>query len=178
MQSSKSDQELMILLSTDQDSDAWRELYLRHHTNLYRYLARTLDGNVELAEDVAEDVFLKVFEKAKQYNNSYAFSTWLYRMAINLMKNEWRKSSKSSGVDNLQIVTDETPEDILDLDLKKEKINQLLLQLSEAHKDTYVLRYQQCFSTKEVAEILRVSEGTVKSRLFKATQKISKYFNS
>ncbi len=165
------------MLSSKFDKDAWRELYERHHLRLYRFLLRFLNGNEKLAEDITQDVFLKVYDKSNQFNPTFAFSTWLFNMAINQAKNELKKSNRtSSDIPDHQHNT--TPEDLLDKNLKRQKIDELLLKLSEDHRKTYILRYQQGFSTKEVAEILEISEGTVKSRLFKATQLITKYFKN
>ena len=176
MYKNETDKNLIFLLSSEVDKGAWRELYERHHPRLYRFLLRFLNGNEGLAEDITQDVFLKIYDKASQYNSKFAFSTWLFNMAINQAKNEWKKSNRTSVGEVPETISEVTPEDLLDADLKRKKIDELLLQLSEEHRETYILRYQHGFSTREVAEVLEISEGTVKSRLFKATQLITKYF--
>lgn len=176
MYKNETDKSLILLLSSEVDRDAWRELYERHHLGLYRFLLRFLNGNEVMAKDIVHDVFLKIFDKAHQYNSKFAFSTWLFNMAINQAKNEWKKDNRTTVGEVPETTNDVTPEDLLDADLKRKKIDELLLQLSSEHRETYILRYQQGFSTKEVAEAFEISEGTVKSRLFKATQLITKYF--
>ena len=178
MQSKSTDQELMLQLSQNQSKDAWRELYVRHHLRLYHFLLRQLQGNESLAKDVVQDVFLKVSEKSHLFNPQFAFTTWLFNMAVNQTKNEWKRESRVVGNLIPEMKGEKTPEDLLDTKLNKAIIDHLLTQVSEAHRETYILRFQQGFSTKEVAEIQGVSEGTVKSRLFKVTQIITKHFKS
>lgn len=176
MYKEKTDKHLIFLLSENTDIDAWRELYERHHLRLYRFLLRYSNGDEKLAEDITQDVFLKVYDKAHQFNAQYAFSTWLFNIGTNQVKNNWKKNSKNTTSNIPELENHHTPEDILDGDMKRKQIDELLLQLSSDHRETYILRYQQGFSTKEVAEVLEISEGTVKSRLFKATQIITKNF--
>lgn len=163
-------------MASEVDKDAWRELYERHHLRLYRFLLRFLNGNEGQAEDITQDVFLKIYDKAGQYNSKFAFTTWLFNIVLNQAKNEWKKSNRTTAGEVPETPCEVTLEDLLDADLKRKKIDELLLQLSTEHRETYILRYQQGFSTREVAEVLKISEGTVKSRLFKATQLITKYF--
>ena len=176
MYKNDTDKHLVSLLLIEVDKGAWRELYERHHLTLYRFLLRFLNGNEAMAKDIVQDVFVKIFDKAHLYNPKFAFSTWLFNIAVNQAKNEWKKSKRTNVGEVPEIPIETTPEDLLDADLKRKKIDELLLQLSYEHRETYILRYQQGFSTREVAEVLEISEGTVKSRLFKATQLITKYF--
>jgi RNA polymerase sigma-70 factor (ECF subfamily) len=176
MYKNETDKHLIFLLSSEVDKDAWRELYERHHLGLYRFLLRFLNGNEGMAEDIVQDVFVKIYDKAHQYNSKFAFSTWLFNMATNQAKNEWKKNSRNITSQIPEAQHEVTPEEILDAEMKRQKIDDLLLELSPEHRETYILRYQQGFSTREVAEVLDISEGTVKSRLFKATQLITKYF--
>jgi RNA polymerase sigma-70 factor (ECF subfamily) len=178
MKKNSTDKQLMLHLSQNQSKDAWRELYERHHLRLYRFLLRYLEGNEDMAKDLVQDVFVKVHEKAHQFNPKYAFSTWVFNIAVNQAKNEWKRASKTAGNAIPEIQYEGTPDETLDKNLKKEIINQLLQLVSDEHRQTYILRFQQGFSTKEVSDILNVSEGTVKSRLFKITQIITKHFKS
>lgn len=174
------DRELMQLIASEKDRKAWEVLYDRHHTRLFSYFMRLLKGDKSRAEDTLHEVFLKIFEKAWQYNPDYAVSTWIFTVGNNYLKTEWKKESRSQeDIDKIEFVSSTlSPEELTSKSLIKDQINDLLDQVSIEHKETYVLRYQQSFSTKEVAEVLEISEGTVKSRLFKVTQLITKYFQS
>jgi len=174
------DRELMRLISSEKNRKAWEVLYERYHVRLFSYFIRLLKGDKSRAEDLLQDAFLKIFEKAWQYNPDYAVSTWVFTIGANHLKSEWRRENKSQeDVENQEIISSQiSPEEATSKAIIKEQINVLLDQVSLEHKETYILRYQQGFSTKEVADVLEISEGTVKSRLFKVTQLISKYFQS
>lgn len=174
------DRDLMRLISSEKDKKAWEVLYQRYHARLFSYFTRLLKGDTARSEDLLQDTFLKIFEKAWQYNPDYAVSTWIFTIATNHLKTQWRKESKpQEDIENIEAISSQiSPEEATSKSIIKDQINYLLDQVSIEHKETYILRYQQGFSTKEVADVLDLSEGTVKSRLFKVTQLISKYFQS
>ena len=174
------DRELMQLIASEKDRKAWAILYDRHHARLFSYFIRLLKGDKSRAEDALHEVFLKIFEKAWQYNPAYAVSTWIFTVGNNHLRTEWKKENKfQEDIDTIEFVSTQiSPEESTSKAMIKEQINSLLDRVSIEHKQTYVLRYQQGFSTKEVAEVLGISEGTIKSRLFKVTQLITKYFQS
>lgn len=174
------DKELIHLIAKNKDRKAWETLYYRYHIKIFSYFMRLSKGNKSLSEDILQDVFIKLFDKAWQYNSDFAFSTWLFTIASNTLKSTWKKENKiEHGVDHLSTPSSSiSPEDASNEALVKDQIEHILNLVSLEHKETYVLRYQECFSTREVADILETSEGTVKSRLFKVTQLITKHFKS
>ena len=177
----QSDRYLMTCIAQEKDRQAWQTLYERHANRLFSYFMRLLKGNKAFAEDMLQETFIKVFEKAWQYNPDYAFSTWLFSIGSNTLKNEWKRESKKDDfpIEESDFVSSTvSPEESSDQLIIKDQIETILDTVSKEHKETYVLRYQQGFSTKEVAEVLNISDGTVKSRLFKVTQLISKHFQS
>lgn len=173
------DSSLVTLMAKQKSQTAWQLLYERHHQKLFGYIVNSLHGNKTLAEDILHDTFVRVFEKAHLYNAKYQFSTWLFTICTNLIKNEWRRQVTSSEEAlSSEISPLMSPDVAMDKKLMKEQIDSILNTLSELHRDTYTLRYQQGFSTLEVAQILQISEGTVKSRLFKVTQLITSHFKT
>jgi len=158
------------------DQAAFSELYNRYKGRMYYYFYRMLGNSAELANDFLQELFLKLIEKPESYNPAYSFSTWLYSVANNQCKNEYRRrgirqeyhlnEASESQMDFLN-------EAAIEPDRVIEKIFQTLDQLGEEHRSAFVLRYREGFSIKEVAEILELPEGTVKSRLFYAKKMLA-----
>jgi RNA polymerase sigma-70 factor (ECF subfamily) len=165
-----SDNELMQQIVSG-DQAAFSELYLRYKGRMYYYFYRMLGNSAEQANDFLQELFMKLIEKPESYNPTYNFSTWLYSIANNMCKNEYRRRSirmKYQSAESLELKLDFLNESSIEPEQVIEKIFQTLELLGEEHQSAFLLRYREGFSIKEVAEILELPEGTVKSRLFYA----------
>lgn len=165
-----SDNELMRQIVSG-DHAAFSELYVRYKNRLYYYFYRMLGNSAEQANDFLQELFMKLIEKPESYNPSYQFSTWLYSVANNMCKNEYRHRDvrhEYNSLEALEPQIDFPEESSIDQDQVIEKIFQTLELLGEEQRSAFLLRYREGFSIKEVAEILELPEGTVKSRLFYA----------
>lgn len=138
---------------------------------MYYYFYRMLGNSSEQANDFLQELFMKLVEKPESYNPNFSFQTWLFSVANNMCKNEYRRreirkeyQTAEALQTNLDFISDSSvePEQLL------EKIFLTLDQLGEEHRSAFLLRYREGFSIKEVAEILELPDGTVKSRLFYA----------
>jgi RNA polymerase sigma-70 factor (ECF subfamily) len=153
------------------DQAAFSELYLRYKDRMYYYFYRMLDNSAEHANDFLQELFLKIIEKPESYLSSYPFKTWLYSVANNMCKNEYRRRGvrqEYQEFEALQPKVDFLNETTFGEEQIIEKIFSTLNDLGEEHRSAFLLRYREGFSIKEVAEILQLPEGTVKSRLFYA----------
>jgi RNA polymerase sigma-70 factor, ECF subfamily len=158
------------------DQAAFSDLYFRYKHRMYYYFYRMLGNSPDLANDFLQELFMKLIEKPESYNPAYPFSTWLYSVANNMCKNEYRRrevrkefqaeEARQPQLDNPSNMSFE-PEQLM------EKVFQTLDQLGEEHRSAFLLRYREGFSIKEVAEILDLPDGTVKSRLFYAKKLLS-----
>ncbi len=165
-----SDSELMLQIVSG-DQAAFSELYLRYKSRMYYYFYRMLGNSSEQANDFLQELFMKLIEKPESFNPACNFSTWLYSVANNMCKNEYRRRSirqEYHSVESLETQLDFMSDSTIEPEQVVEKIFQTLDQLGEEHRSAFLLRYREGFSIKEVAEILELPEGTVKSRLFYA----------
>lgn len=162
------------------DQTAFAELYHRYKDRMYYYFFRMLGNSPEQANDFLQELFMKLIEKPESYNPKYSFTTWLYSVANNMCKNEYRRrevrqeyQAAESNEPELDFIDDKTiePEQIV------EKIFDTLDELGEEHRSAFLLRYREGFSIKDVAEILELPEGTVKSRLFYAKRMLAEKLN-
>ena len=153
------------------DQAAFGELYSRYKGRMYYYFYRMLGNSAEQANDFLQELFMKLIEKPESYNSSYSFTTWLYSIANNMCKNEYRRlgiRQEYQEYEALEQKLDFPNEPTIEPEQVIEKIFQTLDQLGEENRSAFLLRYREGFSIKEIAEILELPEGTVKSRLFYA----------
>jgi RNA polymerase sigma-70 factor (ECF subfamily) len=153
------------------NQSAFSELYNRYKDRLYYYFYRMLGNSSDQANDFLQEIFMKIIEKPEYYNPDYSFQTWLFSMANNLCKNEYRHRGVRMEYQEsraCEMKLDYIPESTIEPELVVEKIFLILNQLGQEHRSAFLLRYREGFSIREVAETLELPEGTVKSRLFYA----------
>ena len=145
-------------------------------------LARRIVGNTEDARDVAQMVFLRVWNEIHRYDEKYSFNTWLYRIATNLSIDFLRSSrsrERAHGA-TLHIVREREESSASDATRNAEDaelarpFETVSSRLSEKQKAAFVLREMQDCETKEIAEILGCGESTVRNHLFNARRILRK----
>ncbi|HKO15723.1 MAG TPA: sigma-70 family RNA polymerase sigma factor [Gemmatimonadaceae bacterium] len=160
---------------------AFQELVERYQGRLLNFIYRTI-GDREKAEDLVQEVFIRVYRHIHRFDRSKKFSTWVYTIASNLAKNELRNRSrnplvlfqtiKSNWEDEdrpLQFEdTTSRPDDLYRKRHLRDLVEQTVAQLPEHHRQVFVLRELEGKSYEEIAEITDCNLGTVKSRLNRA----------
>ena len=160
---------------------AFDELVDRYQTRLLNFIYRTV-GDRDRAEDLVQEVFIRVYRHLHRFDRSKKFSTWVYTIASNLAKNELRNRSRSPLVlfQTIQGSSDEEdrplqfedstsrPDDLYRKRHLRELVEQTVAQLPEHHRQVFVLRELEGRSYEEIAEITDCNLGTVKSRLNRA----------
>ena len=168
-----SDKQLMGRVRETSDERAFDELYRRYARLLQGFFFRRLGGNEELAADLLQDTFLRVWTARKQYAEEQNFRTWLFTIAYNLCKNAYRTNMHAQAyLDTLpmdEAVEDDTPLR-LDDSLFDHALQQELARLNEVQQMLFELRFTQELTVPEIAAVLEIPEGTVKSRLHNLTQ--------
>jgi len=159
---------------------SFREVVETHKRSIY-FLALDLTGNHHDAEDLSQDVFIKAHRGLKSFRGEAQMYTWLRRITVNTYLNKRRKKAVSF----MRFFGDEeepehTPSDELAPDKSAESgilrhhVERALDTLSPREKSAFVLRHHRDLSVREVATSMEVADGTVKSLLFRATQKLQK----
>lgn len=172
------DNELMALIAK-KDSLAFSEVYDRYNGLMINYFYKMLWQDREKAEDFMQDLFAKIIEKPKSYDTSRNFKTWLFSVANNMCKNEYRKqavrSNTSNSLDDGVQVKDTNIDAMQQTDNNtfNTKLQEELDKLDEKQKSTFVMRYFEDMPIKEIAQALDCSEGTIKSRLFYTLKKLA-----
>jgi RNA polymerase sigma-70 factor (ECF subfamily) len=165
------------------DEKAFREVVLAYQRRVYNIAYRML-GNKEEAKDLAQEVFLSVFESIKNLREEVKFEPWLIQITVNHCRNRWKylkrkKYFQSDSLDDL-IETEEgerprqvydpsdNPETLLEKKMIQDLIQRGLLQLKEDQRELIVLRDLQGFSYEEIGKLFSLPEGTVKSKIHRA----------
>jgi RNA polymerase sigma-70 factor (ECF subfamily) len=159
------DEELMRRIMEGHEP-SFAELYDRYGQRMHRYFYRLLGQDVHRADDFTQELFLKLIQKKEMYAPSRRFSTWLYTVAGNMVKNEYRRISRQKPLPERPESFDENFSQSIDNQVFRKHLIQELEQLDEVQRECFILRYQEEMSIKEISAIMDCPEGTVKSRLF------------
>ena len=162
------------------DMLAFEELILKHEKIVYNLALRMMNHS-EDAQDIAQEVFLKAYRSLANFDERAAFSTWLYRITHNTCIDEMRKrkgkqtysleeelESEDGSMQRQVADAGDTPEESLLRAEQKSEILQALDTLSAEHKAAVILRDIRGMSYEEIAEIIELPMGTVKSRISRA----------
>lgn len=170
---SSSDEALMLRIAAG-DKLAIRTLFARHQVRVYRFALRILRDEA-IAEDVVSEVFLHVWRRAAQFESRSAVSTWLIAIARNIAISALR--CRREGEVNSEMASDiaDPADDPESSTAKKEMgsfIQKCLMSLSHAHREVIDLVYYHEMTIDEVAAIIRIPTGTVKTRMFYARSRL------
>ena len=146
------DEELMRRMAEGCEA-SFGELYDRYGSRMHRYFYRMLGQNAVRADDFTQDLFLKIIEKKALYDPSRRFSTWLYTVAGNMVKNEYRRISRVPDMPEVQEDFEENFSESFDSQLCEQQLQLALESLDNVQQQCFVLRYQEELSLKEIAEI-------------------------
>ncbi len=154
------------------DRDAFGELVIRYEQRLIRVLLRFVP-DLEMSRDLAQETFLRVYERLDQFDPARRFGPWLFRIGVNLTldylrkrkrRGRWMLFSESSSERPMEATT---PDPRYALDIKQE-VRAALEQIPEKYRTVLILRDLENFSTSEIAAILDRKEATIRWRLAEA----------
>ena len=167
------DDEELITRIVDGEKELFRIIIDRYQRLVMSMIGRQVSDN-GIVEDLSQEVFVKAFLNLNRFRGDASFSTWLVRIALNHTNSYFRSRSfkEKSKTGELQQVTEpaghDTPEDIIARERKVKRFQYALAQLSPVHRDVLTLCALEGKPYEEVAQILSIPVGTVRSRLNKA----------
>lgn len=173
-----SDEELMQKVHHGSDV-ALTEMYQRYSTPLMRYFTRMLWRDHPKAQDFLHDVFIKIIDNPQRFDGTRKFSTWIFSVAHNMCKNEYRKKSNHERLNGFHMseVVNTDLDDNIDRMTVKYRLDKMLDELDEEDKTLLLLRYEEDLNIEQISEIVFLAEGTVKSRLFYLRKELAKKLN-
>lgn len=157
---------------------AFEELHTRYSKRLLHFMFKMLNNDEEKAQDLLQDLFLKIVERPHLFDVTKKFYSWVFTVAANMCRTEYRNTRVGT------ISTDEfegfnTPGNVeqligdMDARLFSKHLGLALDNLTYEQKETFVLRFQEGFSIKEISDMMNCSLGTVKSRIYYTTRKLA-----
>jgi RNA polymerase sigma-W factor len=176
----------IIRQAIEGDQKAYAEIVERYRPQIFTLIIRMVKTREE-AEDLTQETFIKAFHSLPSFNAEYAFSTWLYKIAVNNCIDYFRKKRlKTTSIDTPIMAKDgelprEFPDEgsqgpdsgLLDQE-RKSQIQSAIDNLPEKYRDAILLRHVQDKSYEEIADELHVPIGTVKVRIFRAREMLKK----
>jgi RNA polymerase sigma factor (sigma-70 family) len=188
-EASRREDEGLVARAQAGDSTAFDSLVVKHSPRLYSQMYH-MTSNHDDANDMLQDVWMKAYRNITGFRGKSAFSTWLHSIASNtainfVQKRGRRKTMSLDDVDNgiandkefTELVAQSTPMRDADLGEMQEKINEAMLKLSPDHRAVVTMFDIQGMAHSEIAEILKLSEGTVRSRLFYAHKQLQAWLS-
>ena len=169
-----SDDASLIAATLAGDTAAFGRLVQQYQDRLYNSLLRVL-GSADDAADIAQDAFVQAYVKLDSFRGGSAFYTWLYRIAFNLAMSQRRRQHNAASLDQMKSLIGSEPMDgqptadagVLAQE-RADLVHAALAELSMEHRQILVLREINGCRYDEIAEILDLPVGTVRSRLFRA----------
>jgi RNA polymerase sigma-70 factor (ECF subfamily) len=171
-----SDEQLMSAIQNG-SSHSLEELYNRYNRRILIYFYRML-GEEEKAQDFLQDIFLKIIEHPQSFDTNRKFVKWVFSIAANMCKNEYRylevrKNAHNGKMNDMELTTELEMENELDHAQFKMQLSREIRELDADQRNTFLLRFQENFSIRDISQILKCSEGTIKSRLHYITRKLA-----
>ena len=165
----------LVELSVAGEAEAFEYLVKRHYLTVYKVSYKWC-GVREDAEDIAQEVFLKLARKLKTFGRKSSFRTWLYRITVNTAKDFCRKAGTKREYETAFVAerSQDNPGSHEDERLDAARLYQSLDKLPEKQKMAVLLVLSEGLSHKEAARVLRCPEATVSWRIFQAKKRLKK----
>ena len=158
----------------DGDASAFEPLYQRYRTSLYNYLMRSC-GNKAIADELFQDSWTSLINARQTYRETAKFSTYLFRIAHNKLIDHYRRHSKAA-IDSYETDlidnSSHSPEDTISAQQQHGKFIELLKQLPEAQRETFLLKEETGLGLEDIARITESNVETIKSRLRYAIKRL------
>ena len=172
MEQGKISDAILVLNCQRRDKAAFRELVNRWEPRLYYYLRRIVENENDVL-DVLQETWLAVFQNIRKLQDPLRFSAWLYQIGHNKAVSLLRKENRHSQVTDEQMADCCERDTVISADQERaELVHKALERLKLAHREVLTLYFLEGFSIKQMAQIIGVPEGTAKSRLYYAKNKL------
>jgi RNA polymerase sigma-70 factor (ECF subfamily) len=166
------DADLVARVLLEDDHHAFAELVRNHQSPVRGLLRQLTRSDLALADDLAQETFLRAYKNIRSFRGEAKFSTWLYRIAYNCFREEARKRKELVGIDESQLEAEQDPQTV-DPALKHDLMQALqLLPLHE--RSAILLCCQNGLSHDEAARVLEIPLGTVKTNVLRGREKLKK----
>jgi RNA polymerase sigma factor (sigma-70 family) len=190
MDQPRTDEDQQLVARTQSgEAAAFDQLVVKYTPRLYG-LVYNMTSNHEDTNDLMQDVFSKAYKAIRGFRGKSSFYTWIHSIAVNMTLNFLKKRGRryhlslddvDAGVQNdkefLELTASSSPVREADLSELQKRLNEAMMKLSDEHRAVVTMFHIQGMPHAEISKILRVSEGTVRSRLFYANRQLQNYLD-
>src|SRR5438132_10940696 len=190
MKQARKDADQQLVARTQSgDAAAFDQLVVKYTPRLYG-LVYNMTSNHEDTNDLLQDVFSKAYKAIRSFRGKSSFYTWIHSIAVNMTLNFLKKRGRrfhlslddvDSSIQNdkefLELTATSSPVREADLSELQRRLNEAMMKLSDEHRAVVTMFHIQGMPHAEISKILRVSEGTVRSRLFYANRQLQNYLD-
>src|ERR1700681_2868073 len=190
MEQPRTDEDQQLVARTQSgEAAAFDQLVVKYAPRLYG-LVYNMTSNHEDTNDLLQDVFSKAYKAIRGFRGKSSFYTWIHSIAVNMTLNFLKKRSRrfhlslddvDSSIQNdkefLELTATSSPVREADLSELQKRLNEAMMKLSDEHRAVVTMFHIQGMPHAEISKILRVSEGTVRSRLFYANRQLQNYLD-
>jgi RNA polymerase sigma-70 factor, ECF subfamily len=166
------DADLVARVLVDDDHHAFAELVRLHQSTVRGLLRNLVRNDVTLADDLAQETFIRAYKNIGSFRGEAKFSTWLYRIAYNCFREEARKRKELVGIDETQLEAQRDPSTV-DAALRHD-LAHALAALPLHERTAIVLCCQNGLSHDEAARVLEIPLGTVKTNVLRGREKLKR----
>jgi RNA polymerase sigma-70 factor (ECF subfamily) len=171
----------VVQLVLNGDFAAFEEILNRYQTAIYRFICNNVKDQ-EVSKDICQEVFISAYYKLYTYKEKYKFSSWLFQIAMNKSIDYLRKNKKAQNVSLSDYEIQDTsisPEAFSEYREMKSLLEEFIRTLGEVERRILILKYsKEDLTFREIAEILKLSESTVKHKYYRIYDKYENYINN
>ena len=161
-------------------AEQFRTLYLEHGRRAQGFFMRMMGYDVQIARDMVQDLFTRIWEHRDNFRADASFTTWMFSIAYNMCKNEYRhREIVQAYQEHIMATTTEiaSDADTLEQQQQRQMLREAINALPDTQKPLFLLRYEEELTVPEIARITMLPEGTVKSRLLSALKSVKESMN-
>jgi RNA polymerase sigma factor (sigma-70 family) len=185
----KDEDQQLVARTQEGDASAFDQLVVKYTPRLYG-LVYNMTSNHEDTNDLLQDIFSKAYKAIRGFQGKSSFYTWIHSIAVNMTLNFLKKRGRrfqlslddvDASIQNdkefLEATASTSPVREADLSELQKRLNEAMMKLSDEHRAVVTMFHIQGMPHAEISKILRVSEGTVRSRLFYANRQLQNYLD-
>ena len=167
-----SDTSLILLVLLNNDHRAYEKIVIKYQSDVRGLFIKLTNGNKALADDLAQETFIRAYKYLKTYKATASFSTWLYRISYNVFIDHTKSIKKTDDIDGYDCISDDDQDVGSEIDMQN-----AMKILNENEKAAILLHYDKGYSHNEIASIMQIPLGTVKTHILRAKEKLKKYYH-
>ena len=173
-----SDEELVRLYVETQRNAYFEELYERYSDKVFRKCLSFVKDRAK-AEDFTHDIFIKLIVKIGSFKETSRFSTWLFSITYNFCMDQLRSNKKAPETEldeDMDLANEYEADELEEVEMEAVRLRQALDKIAPDERTIVLMKYQDDFSIKEIADVFNITESAVKMRLKRTREKLKKYY--